>query len=151
MHQVTGFLIQQHNCLMYSCVSNSSSRRVVATWLNGKPCSDCFSLEHYITLGAQCSFKIHNELQLALLGNIMSTINMDASIYDDHHKPTKRTCTTMDYMHQGWYKVRKAFCIFVWNREEKADGYEEIIQDKWFGEPHAWKYQISTLTSLLLV
>ena len=56
---------------------------------NGKPCSDCFSLEQYTTLRAQCSFLTHDELDLTL-GTIKSTINMDDSIYDGHHKAAQK-------------------------------------------------------------
>ena len=85
---------------------------------NGKPCSDRFSLEHYITLRAQCSFLTHDELDLTLLGTIMSTINMDDSIYDGRHKPAKRTRTTMGFMHQGHEVCKKTF-LFLYGIGKK--------------------------------
>ena len=43
-------------------------------FVNGRPCSDLFPLEHYIQLRAQSSFLIQDELDFTLIGAIMSTV-----------------------------------------------------------------------------
>ena len=44
---------------------------------HGRPCSDLFSLEHYIQLRAQSNFLTRDELDLTLIGSIMSTVIND--------------------------------------------------------------------------
>jgi len=85
---------------------------------NGKPCSGLFSLEHYIILRAQSSFLTHDELDLTLLGTIMSTINMDDSIRDGRHKPAKRKRITMAYMHQA-HEICKTTFLFLYGIGKK--------------------------------
>ena len=58
---------------------------------DGKPCSTLFPLEHYIDMRAQVSLLSHHELDLLLLGSIMTTIeNHDETTARGRHKPLKR-------------------------------------------------------------
>lgn len=77
-----------------------------------KPCSDLFSIEHYLELRAQCSFLTRDELDLALMGSIMCTVFKDEWVRDGRHKPTKRRkITTMMYMHEAQEICKKTFCF----------------------------------------
>ena len=81
------------------------------TKADGKPCSTLFSLEHYIELRAQASFLTHDELDLVLMGSIMSTIMTD-DIAWRRHKPAKRSRIRQHYMHNG-HTVCKTTFMFM--------------------------------------
>ena len=67
---------------------------------DGKPCSTLFPLEHYIDMHALVSLLSHHELDLLLLGSIMTTIeNHDETSAHGRHKPLKRKRITSHYMH----------------------------------------------------
>ena len=93
----------------------------------GGPCSDLFSLEHYIILRGHCSFLTHDELDLTLLGTIMSTVNMGDNIHDGHHRPAKRKRVTMTYMHQG-HEVCKRTFLFLYGIGKKR---LMAVKNKW--------------------
>ena len=77
---------------------------------HGRPCSDLFSLEHYIQLRAQSSFLTRDELDLTLIGSIMSTMIKDDYVRDGRHKnPKKRKQITTSYMHHGHEIYKKTF------------------------------------------
>lgn len=77
-----------------------------------RPCSDLFSVEHYFELRAQSSFLTRDELDLALMGSIMSTVIRDEWVRDGRHKPVKRRkLTTMMYMHEAHEICKKTFCF----------------------------------------
>ena len=81
---------------------------------HGRPCSDLFSLEHYIQLRAQSSFLTRDELDLTLIGSIMSTVIQDDYVRDGRHKNTKRRKqTTTSYMPMVMRYVKKHlhFCM----------------------------------------
>ena len=72
------------------------------TKADGKPCSSLFSMEHYLELRAQASFLTHDELDLVLMGSIMSTILTDDVAWCRHKQReaeldnyTVYTCTTV--------------------------------------------------------
>lgn len=76
----------------------------------GAPCSSLFSVEHYIQLRAQSSFLTRDELDLTLLGSIMSTVVHGEYVRDGRHKPNKRRKkTTMLYMHHAHEICKKTF------------------------------------------
>jgi len=78
------------------------------------PCSDLFSLDHYVELRAQSSFLTRDELDLALMGSIMCTVIRDDWVRDGRHKPVKkRKLTTMIYMHEAHEVCKKTF-IFLY-------------------------------------
>lgn len=77
---------------------------------NGKPCSTLFPLEHYIEMRAQVSLLTHQELDLLLLGSIMTTIeNHEETSVRGRHKPIKRQRITSHYMHQGYHVCTKTY------------------------------------------
>ena len=75
---------------------------------DGKACSDLFPLDHYIELRAQASFLTHDELDLTLMGSIMSTL-LTEDVAWDRHKPTKRSRLRQVYMHNGHTVCRTTF------------------------------------------
>ena len=82
---------------------------------NGRPCSSLFSVEHYIQLRAQSSFLNRDELDLTLIGAIMSTVMHDDYVRDGRHKILKgeskqEHCTCMMVM-----RYAKNIYIFVWH------------------------------------
>ena len=77
---------------------------------HGKPCSDLFSLEHYIQLRAQSNFLTRDELDLTLIGSIMSTVIQDEYIRDGRHKnPKRRKQVKTSFMHHGHEICKKTF------------------------------------------
>ena len=54
-----------------------------------EPCSGLFSVEHYVNLRAQCCLLSKDELDMVLMGSIMSTVNIGDKIHDGRHKPVK--------------------------------------------------------------
>lgn len=77
---------------------------------HGRPCSSLFLLEHYIELRAQSSFLTRDELDLTLIGAIMSTLIHDDYVRDGRHKnPKRRKQTTTSYMHHGHEICKKTF------------------------------------------
>ena len=56
----------------------------------GQPCSSQFSIEYYMERRAQASLLTRTELDLIMLGSVMSTARVDDSITHGRHKPVKR-------------------------------------------------------------
>lgn len=77
-------------------------------WANGKPCSTLFTEEYYVTFRAQASFLTHEQLDLVLLGSVMSTVS-DGDVVAGRHKPAKRQRTALTYMHKGHHLCRSTF------------------------------------------
>ena len=75
---------------------------------DGKACSGLFSVDHYIELRAQASFLTHDELDLTLMGSIMSTLLTD-DVSWCRHKPAKRNRFRQQYMHNGHTICRSTF------------------------------------------
>ena len=85
------------------------------TKVDGKPCSDLFSAQHYTDLRAQATLLTHEQLDLVIMGSIMSTTNASDDVIHGRHKPAKRQKTCIAYMHSGQHCAEKhtTFCI-VW-------------------------------------
>ena len=62
--------------------------------------SSLFTEEYYITFRALASFLTREQLDLVLLGSVMSTVS-DGEVLAGRHKPTKRQRTAVTYMHKG--------------------------------------------------
>ena len=62
--------------------------------INGRPCSTQFSAEYIIEMRAQASLLTHDELDMVILGSLMTTLNRSENIVDGRHKPKKITLTT---------------------------------------------------------
>ena len=80
---------------------------------DGKPCSTLFSVEHYIEHRSLASLLTRQELDLVLLGSIMTTVMDRDSIVDGRHKPAKRKKISSCHMHNG-YKVCKSTYAFLY-------------------------------------
>ena len=76
------------------------------TLAKGSPCSATFPLEHYVTHPMQAAELTHNELDLEILGSLMSIINTGNNtgnnIKDGAHKPVKRKRTFLSFQHNGY-------------------------------------------------
>lgn len=80
----------------------------------GNPCSSMFSVEHYIVLRAQSALLTRTELDMVILGSIMSTTLDDThSIKDGRHKDTKRRKVSSNFMHHG-HNVCKVTFAFLY-------------------------------------
>lgn len=84
---------------------------------DGKACSGLFSLDHYIELRAQTSLLTRNELDLTLMGSMMSTLLMDDVAWS-RHKPTKRCRFCQQYMHHG-HTICKTTFMFLYGIGKK--------------------------------
>ena len=82
-----------------------------------KPCSSLFSMEHYLDLRAQASLLTHDELDLVLMGSVMSTILTDDVAWC-RHKPTKRSRIRQHYMHNG-HTICKTTFMFLYGIGKK--------------------------------
>ena len=78
-----------------------------------EPCSGLFSVEHYVNLRARCCLLNKNELDMALIGSIISTVNVRDNIHDGRHKPAKRKRITIDFMHEGNKVCKKTFLFYM--------------------------------------
>ena len=87
------------------------------TKADGKPCSSLFSMEHYLELRAQASFLTHDELDLVLMGSIMSTILTDDVAWC-RHKPAKRSRIRQLYMHNS-HTICKSTFMFLYGVGKK--------------------------------
>ena len=82
------------------------------TKANGKPCSTLLSTEHYIDHHAQTSLLNRQQLDLVLLGSIMTTVLDSDSIVNGRHKPANRRKVS-SHMHYG-YKVCRTMYAFLY-------------------------------------
>ena len=64
----------------------------------GKPCSSLFTREYYIDLRSQASLLTREQLNLVLMGSVMSTVS-DGDVVHGRHKPAKRQRLAMNCMH----------------------------------------------------
>ena len=63
---------------------------------DGKPCSTLFHLDHYEELRAQSYIMKHDELDLALMGSLMTTMhNQEDTVIHSRHKSVKRQRVTL--------------------------------------------------------
>lgn len=70
---------------------------------DGKPCSTLFHLEHYEELRAQSFIMTHDELDLVLMGSLMTTVhNQEDTTARSRHKTVKRQRVTSCFMHHGY-------------------------------------------------
>lgn len=71
------------------------------TLAKGSPCSSIFPLDYYISHRLQAADLTHSELDLVMMGSLMSFVSMSDNIKDGHHKPVKRKHTFCNYQHNG--------------------------------------------------
>ena len=71
------------------------------TLAKGSPCSTLFTLDFYASHRLQAADLTHNELDLVIMGSLMSVVNMGNNIKDGKHKPVKRKRTFCNYQLHG--------------------------------------------------
>ena len=76
---------------------------------DGRPCSSLFSVDYYINIRSQASLLTRQQLDLVLLGSVMSTTAVEKDVVRGRHKPTKRQRLTMGYMHRGYQLCKVTF------------------------------------------
>lgn len=90
---------------------------------SGRPCSSQFSVEYYFERRAQASLMTRNELDLVMLGSIMSSTRVDDDVIHGRHKPVKRQRPRANYMHNGCVVCKVTFgFIFGVGMKHKIDG-----------------------------
>ena len=114
-----------------------------------EPCSGLFSVQHYVTLRAQCCLLSKDELDMVLMGSIMSTINNGDHIHDGRHKPAKRQRVTVNFMHES-HKVCKKTFLFLHGIGKKrlqtvkshyqTNGLEQREHGNKRNSPHNYSY-----------
>ena len=79
---------------------------------DGKPCSTLFTVEHLVDMRGQASLMTHQELDLVLLGSLMTTLHdHDADVIRGRHKPTKRARISSNFMHKGYHVCINTFAF----------------------------------------
>lgn len=71
------------------------------TLAKGSPCSSIFPLDYYVSHRLQAADLTHNELDLVIMGSLMSVVNKGNDIKDGKHKPVKRKRTLCNFQHNG--------------------------------------------------
>ena len=90
---------------------------------NGRACSSQFSVEYYIERRSQASLLSKNELDLVMLGSIMSTSRQGEEVTHGRHQPVKRQRPRVQYMHNGCVVCKATFgFIFGVGAKHKIDG-----------------------------
>ena len=90
---------------------------------SGRSCSSQFSLECYFECWEQASLLIHNELDLVILGSIMSSTRVDDDVVHGRYKPVKRQRPRANYMHNECVVCKVIFgFIFGVGMKHKIDG-----------------------------
>ena len=97
-----------NNLLKYQNAENSLVTCVDAKIMaNGKPCSGLFSVEQFFESRAQSSFSTHEQLNLMLMGSILSTVNASDKGVGRHQ--AKRQRITVTFMHRGYHLCRNTY------------------------------------------
>jgi len=91
---------------------------------NNKPCSTLFGSEYYIQMRAQASLLTREQLDMALLGSVMSTL-MDGDVASGRHKPAKRQRTTIHFMHRGYHLCRATFTFLYGISKHRLKGIKD--------------------------
>ena len=76
---------------------------------DGKPCSSVFPVEYYIETRSQASLLTRQQLNLVLLGSVMSTTAVEKDVTRGRHKPIKRQRLSTGYMHRGYQLCKTTF------------------------------------------
>ena len=84
------------------------------TKANGKPWSTLLSVAHYMEHRSQASLLTRKELDLVLLGSIITTVLDRDSIVDGRYKSAKQRKVSSCHMHHG-FTVCKSTYAFLYN------------------------------------
>ena len=74
-----------------------------------KPCSSLFSADYYIETRSQASLLTRQQLDLVLLGSVMTTTSVEKDVSHGRHKPTKRMRLSTQFMHRGHQLCKVTF------------------------------------------
>jgi len=94
------------------------------------PCSGLFSVQHYVTVRAQCCLLSKEELDMVLMGSIMSTVNNGDNIHDGRHKPAKRKRVTVNFMHESHKVCKKTFLFLHAVGKKRLQAVKQHFQTK---------------------
>ena len=79
---------------------------------DSKPCSSLVPLEHFDDRRSQASLMTCQELDLVLMGSLMTTIHdHDTTVSRGRHKPVKRTKISSHFMHIGYHVCINTFAF----------------------------------------
>ena len=76
---------------------------------DGKPCSSLFSADYYVETRSQASLLTRQQLDLVLLGSVMTTTSVEKDVSRGRHKPTKRMRLSTQFMHRGYQLCKVTF------------------------------------------
>ena len=92
---------------------------------DGKPCSGLFSLEQYIEFRAHSSFLTHEQLDLVLMGSVLSTVN--AGDKGVGRQLAKRQRVTVTFMHRGYHLCRATYTFLYGVSKHRIQSIKEHI------------------------
>ena len=79
---------------------------------DGKPCSSLFPLEHFVEMRSQASLMTRQELDLVIMGSLLTTIHdHESTVGRGRHKPSKRSKITSHFMHNGFHVCIHTFAF----------------------------------------
>ena len=82
----------------------------------------------------QTSLMTHQELDLALLGSLMTTLHdHDADVIRGRHKPTKRARISSNFMHKGYHVCINTFAFFWYQSKPSYKGHQKTLLREWYG------------------
>ena len=89
--------------------TNFVQRSCCCKMADRKPCSSLFPVDYYIETRSQASLLTCQQLDLVLLGSVMSTTAVEKDVSCGRHKPTKRQRLSTEYMHRGYQLCKITF------------------------------------------
>ena len=92
---------------------------------NGKPCSGLFSVEQFIEFRAQSSFLTHEQLDLVLMGSVLSTVNASDKGVGRHQ--AKRQRITVTFMHKGYHICRGTYTFLYGVSKHRIQSIKEHV------------------------
>ena len=74
--------------------------------------SSLFTLEHFVDMRSQASLMTHQELDLVILGSLMTTLHdHETAVAHGRHKPSKRSKVTSHFMHNQYHVCINTFAF----------------------------------------
>ena len=92
---------------------------------NGSPCSSLFSVEQYVSHRSQASLLTRNELDLVLIGSMMTLVNTQANRKSGKHKPIKRSRTFTTFLHNGQHVCQQTYRFFLGIGKDRLTAVKE--------------------------
>ena len=92
---------------------------------NGSPCSSLFSLEEYVSHRSQASLLTRNELDLVIIGSVMSLVNTHPNRKSGKHKPTKRKRSFTTFPHNGQHVCQQTYWFFLGISKDRLTAVKE--------------------------